>query len=87
MAMTITTDPRITTIGNLLLMTGTFQDDGTRNGSIDLDSHFQKVIWCDACGLGDPTSGATTFTNDTTVGITCAAGSIGGTWVALGIRG
>ena len=85
--MTITTDTRTTVLGNLLLVTGTFQDDGTRGGTLSLDSHFQKIIWCDATGLGDTTSTASTVTNDKTIGISCAAGNIGGTWVALGIRG
>ena len=87
MAMTFTTDPRTTVLGNLLLVTGTFQDDGTRSGTISLDSHFQKIIWCSAVGLNDLTSTAKTVTNDTTIGFSCAAGNIGGTWVALGIRG
>ena len=87
MAMTITIDPRTTVLGNLLLVTGTFQDDGTRNGALSLDSHFQKIIWCSAVGLNDLTSVAKTATNDRTIGISCAAGNISGTWVALGIRG
>ena len=88
MAMTVSIDPRPTVIGNLLLVTGTFQDDGTRSGAIELASFFSSLIHVDANGLNDQsTVGFQPAAGSVGINIACAGGNIGGTWIALGIRG
>lgn len=88
MAMTFTIDPRPTVIGNLLLVTGTFQDDGSRSGGLELTEVIGSLIHVDANGLNDAsTVGFPSPAGSVGIQIQCAGGNIAGTWIALGHRG
>jgi len=88
MAMEFTTDTRPTVLGNLVLITGTYDDDGTRSGSILLSDHFSKLLHVGVASHGD--SSATAYIHSTgqplIMTISCGANGTGN-WMALGIRG
>ena len=87
MAMTFTIDPRPTVIGNLLLVTGTFDDgDGDRSGFLDLKEVIGSLIHVDANGFNDATTiGYLPPAGNVGIQINCGANATG-IWMALGIR-
>jgi hypothetical protein len=88
MGMTFTTDTRPTVLGNLVLITGTYDDDGTRSGSILLSDHFSKLLHVGVASHGDSSATAYIHSAGSPLQMTISCGANGtGNWMALGIRG
>ena len=89
MGMTFTTDTRPTVLGNLVLITGTYDDgDGDRSGSILLSDHFSKLLHVGVASHGDSSATAYIHSAGNPLAITISCGANGtGNWMALGIRG
>ena len=96
MAFDTTVDTRPHTIGNLLMVTGTFTNSGgsTNQGrDIDLSAYFSKVVACGVNasrttpGSGGGVDGAfiTISSPASTISINCVAGQDGTYW-AMGLR-
>jgi hypothetical protein len=87
MAMAFTTDTRPTVLGNLILVTGTYDDDGSRSGDILLSDHFSKLLHVDVSSHGDNSATAIIHSTGSPLQMTlsCAANGTG-RWMALGIR-
>jgi len=89
MAMTFTIDPRPTVIGNLLLVTGTYDDAASdRAGDLLLSDYFSKLLHVDISPFTDATATAVIHSEGQplAMSIACAA-TEKGRWLALGIRG
>lgn len=93
MAMTSTIDERPHTLGNLLMVTGTFTNvgGGDTGGEIDLSGLLANIVACGAnagsstSGTGAGVDGVFALINGTTLIIQSAAGQ-DGTWFAMGNR-
>tara|TARA_R100000458_G_C8272695_1_gene247560 strand:- start:2343 stop:2624 length:282 start_codon:yes stop_codon:yes gene_type:complete len=92
MAFTSTIDTRPTALGNLMLVTGTFTNDGGSTGSaIDLSDILSSIVACGANadattpGTGAGVDGTFAFISGTNIAVQCVANQIG-TWWALGQR-
>lgn len=96
MTFETTVDTRPHTIGNLLMVTGTFTNSGgspNQGGDIDLSAYFSKVVACGVnasratAGSGSGVDGAFITISDpkSTVSINCVAGQDGTYW-AMGLR-
>ena len=80
MAFTSTIDNRPHTMGNLMMITGTFSSDsGSTGGNIDVSGILANVV---AAGATDMEIDGTTSTTLTLV----TASNLGGTWWAMGNR-
>lgn len=87
--MTFTIDPRPTVIGNLLLVTGTYDDAANdRAGDLLLSDYFSKLLHVDISPFTDVTATAVIHSEGQplAMSVECGAGEKG-RWLALGIRG
>jgi len=88
MTWSYTIDQRPHTMGDMLMLTGTFTNTGsTTGGDIDLSSYLGDVVAAGANGDG---AGATDTEIDGTVGTTLTmvvAAGLDGKWWAMGRRG
>jgi len=89
MAFTTTTDTRPHSLGDLMMLTGTFANDGgSTGGDITLPDHFSKIL---AAGQNGNAASAPTVSTEidatvgTTITLVCGA-NVGGTWWAIGTR-
>ena len=89
MAFTITTDARPHSLGDLMMVTGTFANDGgSTGGDITLATHFSKIL---AAGHNGSEASAPVVTTEidatvvTTLTLVCGANTAG-TWWAIGTR-
>ena len=92
MAFESTIDTRPHTIGNLLMVTGTFTNGGSdAGGSIDLSGILADIVACNAVagsstsGTGGGVDGVFALINGTSLVIQCVNGQ-DGTWFAMGHR-
>ena len=87
MAFTSTIDNRPHTMGNLMMITGTFSSDsGSTGGNIDVSGILADVV---AAGANGNAAGATDMEIDGTTSTTLTlvtASNLGGTWWAMGNR-
>lgn len=89
MTVTFTTDPRPTVVGNLIMYTGTFTDDGalTPAGDLDLSALLAELKVVNVLVSHPAATGLIDFTIDgTTLKIVNAEVGEGGTWAAMGPR-
>jgi hypothetical protein len=91
MAFSSTVDARPSVMGNLVMLTGTFNAAGVTTGAIALTSQLSDMVGCGANGdaIGDVTGGGVDglfalFTGST-ITIDCVSGQ-SGRWWALGHR-
>tara|TARA_R110000824_G_scaffold52704_3_gene146394 strand:- start:382 stop:651 length:270 start_codon:yes stop_codon:yes gene_type:complete len=89
MAQTFTIDARPHSLGDLMMLTGTFTNaGGSAGGDITLPDHFSKIL---AAGHNGNAASAPVVTTEidatvgTTVTIVCGA-NVGGSWWAIGTR-
>lgn len=92
MAFASTIDERPHTLGNLLMVTGTFTNGGSdAGGSIDLSGLLANIVACGAnagsstSGTGAGVDGVFALINGTTLVIQNVNGQ-SGTWFAMGNR-
>ncbi len=92
MAFASTIDERPHTLGNLLMVTGTFTNGGSdAGGNIDLSGLLANIVACGAnagsstAGTGAGTDGVFALINGTTLVIQNVNGQ-DGTWFAMGSR-
>lgn len=92
MAFASTVDTRPRTMGNLLMLTGTFTNGvGDTGGNIDLGSQLANIVACGGnagsgtAGTGAGVDGVFALINGTTLVIQCVADQ-DGTWWAMGSR-
>lgn len=92
MAFTSTTDSRPHSIGDLVLLSGTFNAAGAATGTIDLSSHISEILSATVNGdtFGDITGGGVDgalvlIPTATTLVIDCVSGNTG-KWTAIGSR-
>ena len=92
MAFASTIDERPHTLGNLLMVTGTFTNGGSdAGGSIDLSGLLANIVACGAnagsstAGTGAGVDGVFALINGTTLVIQNVNGQ-DGTWFAMGNR-
>ena len=92
MAFESTIDPRPHTMGNLLMVTGTFTNGGSdAGGSIDLSGLLADIVACNAvagsgtAGSGAGQDGVFALINGTSLVIQNVNGQ-DGTWFAMGHR-
>ena len=92
MAFASTIDERPHTLGNLLMVTGTFTNGGSdAGGSIDLSGLLANIVACGAnagsstSGTGAGVDGVFALINGTTLVIQNVNGQ-DGTWFAMGNR-
>tara|TARA_R100001509_G_scaffold152970_1_gene113594 strand:+ start:623 stop:904 length:282 start_codon:yes stop_codon:yes gene_type:complete len=92
MAFESTIDTRPTTVGNLLMVTGTFTNGGSdAGGNIDLSSQLATIVAAGAnagsstAGTGAGVDGVFALINGTTLVIQNVNGQ-DGTWFAMGQR-
>jgi len=88
MTFSFTIDQRPSTMGNLLMMFGTFTNtSSTTGGDIDLSAFLNEVV---AAGANGGAAGATDTEIDATATATLTlvvAGGLDGKWWAMGHRG
>jgi len=92
MAFSSTTDSRPHSIGDLVLLSGTFNAAGAVTGTIDLSSHLSEILSATVNGdtFGDITGGGVDgalvlIPTATTLVIDCVSGNTG-KWTAIGKR-
>ena len=92
MAFASTIDTRPHTMGNLLMVTGTFTNcGGDTGGSIDLSGLLADIVACNAvagsgtAGTGNGVDGVFALINDTSLVVQCVDNQ-DGTWFAMGHR-
>lgn len=92
MAFSSTIDNRPHSIGDLVLLSGTFNAAGAVTGAIDLSSHLSNILSAQVNGdtLGDVTGGGVDgafalLTNATTLTIDCVSANTG-KWTVIGRR-
>jgi hypothetical protein len=94
MAFSSTIDTRTHAMGNMLMMTGTFNAASVATGTIDLSETLSKIFACGVTGdtFGDVTGGGVdgafaivTDANPNKIVLDCVASNTG-SWWALGQR-
>ena len=92
MAFSSTIDNRPHSIGDLVLLSGTFNADAAVTGAIDLSSHLSNILSAQVNGdtLGDVTGSGVDgayglITAATTLTIDCVSGNTG-KWTVIGRR-
>ena len=91
MAFTFTTDSRPHSIGDLVLLSGTFAATGVDVGAIDLSSHISNILSATVNGDTEDNTGGgvdgalALITSATTLTIDCVSGNTG-KWTAIGRR-
>lgn len=92
MTFSSTIDTRAHSIGDLVLLSGTFNADSVTTGEIDLSSHLSNILSASVNGdtLGDVTGGGVDgalglITAATTLTIDCVSGNTG-KWTVIGRR-
>lgn len=92
MAFSSTIDNRPHSIGDLVLLSGTFNADSVTTGAIDLSAHLSNILSAQVNGdtYGDVTGGGVDgalglITAATTLTIDCVSGNTG-KWTVIGTR-